>query len=92
MSNKEDPVSNSPFNSDIEIEDLDISGTSAADIDQVLTDDLLASSDDQKKKKKKQPKKTLTKRKAPVKRTTQTKLKLGQVIANKKSFYISLFY
>ncbi|KAI9249858.1 WD40-repeat-containing domain protein [Helicostylum pulchrum] len=79
MSSKEDPVSSSPLNSDIEIEDLDISGSPAADIDQVLTDDLLASSDDQKKKKKRQPKKTLTKRKAPVKRTTQTKLKIGQV-------------
>lgn len=91
MSSKEDPVSSSPLNSDIEIEDLDISGSPAADIDQVLTDDLLASSDDQKKKKKRQPKKTLTKRKAPVKRTTQTKLKIGQVITNKKSFCISFF-
>jgi hypothetical protein len=53
------------------------------DINGVLTDDLLESSDYDKKKKtnKKQPKKILTKRKTPVKRappkkTTQTKLNL----------------
>lgn len=80
MSNRKELVSYNEVDSDIEIDVLAISGSPGRDIDDVLTDDLLASSEEDKKKKtKRQPKKTLTKRKTPVKRTTQTKLKLPQV-------------
>lgn len=80
---KKDPISYEDFDSDFEDEGLPISGSPGNDIDDILTDDLLASSDEDKKKKtKRQPKKTLTKKKAPVKRTKkpiQTKLNIPQV-------------
>jgi topoisomerase IA-like protein len=61
-SKKQQPISYEELGSDIEVED----DFKELNVDEVLTDDLLASSDEEKKKKKKQPvKKTLTKRKAP---------------------------
>lgn len=60
-----------------------------SDIDDISTDGLLGTSSDDTTKKKRQLKKTLTKKKAPVKRarkTTQTKLNIPEVQEHKTPF------
>ncbi|KAI7887958.1 WD40-repeat-containing domain protein [Mucor mucedo] len=79
--NKNDIIEQDDIDSDFEGEVMPTSGSPGSDIDDILTDDLLASSEEEIKNKKRQSKKTLTKKKTPVKRarkTTQTKLKLPQ--------------